>query len=130
MGYDAVCADMDGQLHPDVKTYDESTTINKQKTHDVYQLNSMKIAGPGRVKIELRGDLSIVKEECCKTWSFSGDIYAIDEMFDFDIRPWRERGWLKELITRLVHYSPGGKDFVMQFIGSRIINENGKCDCK
>ena len=90
----------------------------------------MKIAGPGRVKIELRGDLSIVKEECCKTWSFSGDIYAIDEMFDFDIRQWRERGWLKELITRLVHYSPGGKDFVMQFIGSRIINENGKCDCK
>ena len=71
----------------------------------------MKIAGPGRVAIRLNGNISISKEKCCKKWSFIGEIYADDEMFDFNIRPWKERGWLKELITRLVHYSPGGKDF-------------------
>lgn len=87
-------------------------------------------AGPGRIIIRLRGQLNIkYDDQCCKHWYFAGNIHAESEKFNFDPRDWGERVIPKELMTRIIHYTPGGRDFMMYFPGSRRIEASGDCPC-
>ena len=86
MGYDAVCADMDGQLHPDVKTeqrqlparQNKGGTMNVQWQHtgiqDVFRLRRLQVRrGAGRPGQQRRAETPHVAALRCRAGRHSGD---------------------------------------------------------
>jgi RHS repeat-associated protein len=62
-------------------------------------------------------------------WSFSGCVYADPNDFDFNKKPLKERGIIKESVTRLIGFlGPifGGEDYTIKFTGSREVEASGK----
>lgn len=87
-------------------------------------------AGPGRIVLQLVGTLTVKNggsSGCCKEWSFAGYVGALSDPFDFDPQPWRNRGIIKELMTRGLYYLPFGNSFDVVFTGSRPITAQGCC---
>jgi len=92
-------------------------------------------SGPGRIVIKADSSFSFKLESLIDgendeySWTYDATIYAPPNRFDFDPQKWGIRDWYKELITRGIHYSPGGADFWMYFSGNRQIQNSGKCCC-
>lgn len=111
--------------------------VIKKVPVDLYSISSfLTNAGPGRIVVRLKGTLyrkessSPYLTTVADLWQFVGRITADDDPFDFDPRPWNERGVLKELVTRFVNTLPFGESFTVHFTGGRNVNERGSCGCR
>jgi len=104
---------------------------------DLYSISSFFTnAGPGRITVRIKGTLYRKKSSSpylntvADLWQFDGRMTADDDPFDFDPRPWNERGILKEAVTQIVNAMPAGKSFTVHFTGGRDVHETGSCGCE
>ncbi len=108
-----------------VGKYNIDTTVG----HQLYSNGSFfSNAGPGRIVLRLKGSLTVTKNCGCKEWTFAGYTGAYTDAFDFDPRPWGERKWYNELVTRDIAMLPFGNSFDVNFIGQRNILVSGACN--
>ncbi len=122
-------------LPTDVKAYFDPCSFRKgyfpgaDGTFDTFRMTRVsgwKQGGPGRVHWELKGDLKW-EDNHKRCWTFSGVVNVFPDYFNFDPRPKKERGPVKEGITRAVNRTSGGTSFWVVFDGMLEIKGKGSC---
>lgn len=78
--------------------------IDEKKPYQLYSISSFSTtAGPGRIVVRLKGKLCVKCDDGNgRKWSFSGYVNVYTDKFDFDPRPWGERKWYNEYVTRWI----------------------------
>ena len=123
-------SEIDNGIHPaDFPGFDdvisEACPCSKRSVN-LTSLNQNVGGGPGRITFQLSGSV----QADGFGWSFSGEIRANDEEFDFNWLPWGVRTWYNEIFTRVggaIGHGLRGHDFLMRFYGSRKASFSGSC---
>ena len=122
-------------LSTEVKFYFDPCQFRKENysgndgTFDSFRmtrLSGWRKGGPGRIRWELKGDLRW-EDNHKRCWTFSGNVKVFPDYFNFNPRPKKERGPVKESITRAVNRTGGGTSFWVIFDGTLEIKGKGSC---